>query len=656
MALHQHKGRIYCDASDLEAFLARNTLYCHLSRARRRGGAYQNIANPFYNNRNSKRWVLLESIPPELRQQIEQNIKKAGIFQEVAIAELEEKGAAAEEIGLTSTQITSEAVRSTQPALRAALEKYLDTHYEGYLEYYFMQAQPHAAAYRYARSCAFVSFLLQQEEAICEVSDDRNRRLYLRSLHANVQALLDSTDLVVSVPKSAYYRAWWQQISSELQQGKALTEVVAPLRAGNQNTRKLQEAAQQYLDYLYVSGAAMPARQIYRQLLVQAEEQGWWLTDKGFRPPAYRTVARYLERRQADLSQARQGDTAVYNHYLAQISRELPTQKNAIWGADATAHNELVFHNGRTRQCVYAVYVFDYATGKLLACAPYNTAERRGQGARAEHYIEALSEAIRRTGCRPQVLQIDQWPAFHELRKWATLRGIKVIPAGVKNARAKLVESLLGRLQNLIIRYRAGWSGQNLRASGPSSHPSPEQLAAHAKAAPSAAEAMHWLRTKQLQTYNETPFERHNGQPCGQTPDELWAALPSATSQLSKQQLAIYAGRTHRVKFTKAGLTAYRDKQAYTYCPKVSSDTDREQAMELFSELKVRSPEGCKRTLYLLDYAKGAYVFDKAWETGGKYLGYWPLQKKVSMLETLGGLLRSTSKTFGHCSGHRRHG
>ena len=167
MALHQHKGRIYCDASDLEAFLARNTLYCHLSRARRRGGAYQNIANPFYNNRNSKRWVLLESIPPELRQQIEQNIKKAGIFQEVAIAELEEEGAPAEEIGLTSTQITSEAVRSTQPALRAALEKYLDTHYEGYLEYYFMQAQPHAAAYRLGSIFFSCPFLYLNNSLLC---------------------------------------------------------------------------------------------------------------------------------------------------------------------------------------------------------------------------------------------------------------------------------------------------------------------------------------------------------------------------------------------------------------------------------------------------------------------------------------------------------
>ena len=636
MSLHEHNGKTYCDASDLKGLVPRNTLYRYLGRARKQGGSFENIANPFFNNKNSRRWVLLESLPPDLRQQVEQSIKKAGVLQEKALAKLSEKGASVEAVSATATQVTSEAVLSTQPALREALQSYLDTYYERYLEHYFMQGQPYSTAYRYARTCAFVDFLYHQESTIfVAVSDERGRRLHLRSLHANVHALLEATDLVISVQKSAYYRTWWQHACSGLQAGKSFTEVVVPLRTGNQNTRKLHAEATKYLDHLYVSGAALPAKQIYQQLLAYAKEQGWWLTEEGFRPPHYRTITRYLECRQADLAQARQGDAAVYNHYLAQISRTLSTQKNTIWGADATAHNELVFHNGRTRQCIHAVYIFDYASGKLLASAPYLTGGRHGHGERAETYVEALSEAMRSTGFRPQVLQIDQGPAAQEVKKWTSLRGIKVIPAGVKNERAKLVEGLLARLQNLIIRYRSGWSGQNLKALGPSSHPSPEQLTEHAKTASSAVEAMAWMQREQLEKYNETPFEQHDGQPSGQNPDELWTTLPSATQKLPKQQLATYAGRSHRVKFTKAGLTVYRNKQAYTYYPDVSTEATREAALRLFSELKLRSPEGSKRTLYVLDYAKGAYVFDRLWEAGGKYLGFWPLQKKVSMMEAL---------------------
>ena len=150
---------------------------------------------------------------------------------------------------------------------------------------------------------------------------------------------------------------------------------------------------------------------------------------------------------------------------------------------------------------------------------------------------------------------------------------------------------------------------------------------------PTTAEAMAWMQTKQLEEYNALLFELHNGQPSGKTPGELWTVLSSATNQLPRQQLAIYAGRCHRVKFTKVGLV-YQDKQAYTYYPKVSTDTARMQALELFAELKTRSSKGSKRTLYVLDYAKVTYVFERPWEAGGKYLGYWPLQKKVSMLET----------------------
>ena len=77
MSLHEYKGVLYCDASDLRELLSRNTLYRYLSKDRRYGGHFQNIANSFYNNRNSRRWVLLVGIPPELREQIEQNIRKS---------------------------------------------------------------------------------------------------------------------------------------------------------------------------------------------------------------------------------------------------------------------------------------------------------------------------------------------------------------------------------------------------------------------------------------------------------------------------------------------------------------------------------------------------------------------------------------------------
>ena len=75
----------------------------------------------------------------------------------------------------------------------------------------------------------------------------------------------------------------------------------------------------------------------------------------------------------------------------------------------------------------------------------------------------------------------------------------------------------------------------------------------------------------------------------------------------------------------------------------MDTEEAQQQALTLFSQLQPESPEPNKRTLYVLDYAKGAYVWTENWHAGGRSLGFWPLQQRVSMLETL---QNSTSSHF----------
>ena len=557
------------------------------------------------------------------------------------------------------TKLTSEAVLQSQSALEQALQTHIEATRGDYLEHYLQQGHTYRTALRCAKTCAFVTFLCEQEYLIeVQSTDEKAASLHTQALHANALQVLSKLD--ISVPQSAYrYHEWWSNMkqkvtpdsatkgTSMLREAlgihlqEAVPQAVLPKRQHNANTCKLHAEAQRYIDHVYSQGNALPVRQIYAKLLAHAREQGWWHAQRVFSPPSYRTVALYVSTRQADLVLARQGESAHYTRYLPQIQRSLPTEKNALWGADGTAHNELVFHNGRTRQAVYGIYIFDYASAKLLACEPYLV--RRGASERATYYIEALSSAIQKTQCVPQVLQIDRGPAYTEVKKWCEHRGIKVIPAGAKNARTKLVENLLGRLQNLVVRHREGWSGQNMTARGRNSHPSPEHLRAHAQAAPTAEDVMHWMVTDQLKIYNEVVLQSFGGQPCGRCPDEMWDTLPNAVSSLPEAQLALYAGTCHRVTFTKAGLTVYHNRLRYTYFPAVDTEEARQQALTLFSQLQPDAPEANKRTLYILDYTKGTYVWTKNWCEGGKSLGFWPLQKQVSMLETLHG---TTSEHF----------
>ena len=674
MALYKYEGKWYCEAKDLSLSVERLSLYLH--RGRKSSESFQNIRNPYYHGRNSKRLVLLASIPERLRRQVEEKFlshaprpplageekKQTRSFSDSAHSKprtdketeqpLWHAQPGTEEPTQQSVQslthLTSEAVLQSQSALEQALQTHIEATRGDYLEHYLQQGHTYRTALRCAKTCAFVTFLCEQEYLIeVQSTDAKAASLHTQALHANVIQVLSKLD--ISVPKSSYrYHQWWsnikQKVATEtcykgekealgIHLQEAVPQAVLPKRQCNTNTCKLHAEAQRYIDHVYSQGAALPVRQIYAKLLAHAREQNWWHAQRVFKPPSYRTVALYVSTRQADLVLARKGESAHYTKYLPQIQRSLPTEKNALWGADGTAHNELVFHNGRTRQAVYGIYIFDYASAKLLACAPYLV--RRGASERAIYYIEALSAAIKKTQCVPQVLQIDRGPAYTEVKKWCEYRGIQVIPAGAKNARTKLVENLLGRLQTLVVRHRKGWSGQNMTARGRNSHPSPEHLRAHAQTAPTAEDVMYWMVTDQLKIYNEVVLQSFGGQPCGRCPDEIWDTLPSAALTLPETQLALYAGTAHRVTFTKSGLTVYHNRLRYTYFPAVDTEEARQQALALFGQLQPDAPETNKRTLYILDYAKGAYVWTKHWCEGGKSLGFWPLQQTVSMLETL---------------------
>ena len=123
MALYKYDEKWYCEAKDLD--LPRHALAIHLHRGRQGIGGFQNIRNPYYNGRNSKRLVLLESLPVELRRQVEAKLQAAGQQQKEALQLLEEEGAPSQEIAAVATQFTSSSVLHNAPALARALQTHI---------------------------------------------------------------------------------------------------------------------------------------------------------------------------------------------------------------------------------------------------------------------------------------------------------------------------------------------------------------------------------------------------------------------------------------------------------------------------------------------------------------------------------------------------
>ena len=633
MSLHKHNKKWYCDTYDLQGLISESALYKQIYRGRNRvGGNFESIKNPCFSGKgSSRRLVLIESLPTELRKTVENNLRCAAVIQQATFHALETEGAPPEEIVAAATQITANTLLHNTASLKGALKKYMEMEYRRYLESYLLQGHVLKTAQRCARSCAWVVFVMEQEAFIeQQASTSCEEKRLSRALHMNLHDVLCTTTLGVQIPASQRrYLSWWQGVKEQRLAKKEVQHIINPLRLRCKEASKLTPEVKKYLDHMYAEGPSLPIKQIYALMLERGKEAGWFISAQGYKPPVYSSISKYLQTRQGALVLSRGGESQLYSSYLPTISRQFPTQKNAVWGADGTAHNVLVKYNGRIRQCVWAIYLFDYATGKLLACAPWNTAQKTGKGESATQYIDALSEAIRHIGYAPELLQLDHGPALNEVTAWCKGRGIQVVPAGIKNARAKLVEGLLGRLQNLLTRHCPAWSGMNLTTKADSSKPSATGMKQAAQQAQTAAATMAWLRFEQLELHNQLPFTCWDGKKCDKTPDELWTQLRSATHPLSALEKARLAGHKHVITFTKSGLTVQHAGEMYTYFPDVSSDTKRKKAISFFSELQPNSPEKNKRTLYITDYAAGAYVFTKDWDHEGNCLGYWPLKKKV---------------------------
>lgn len=307
------------------------------------------------------------------------------------------------------------------------------------------------------------------------------------------------------------------------------------------------------------------------------------------------------------------------------ISRDYPTKKNEVWGIDGTAHNENISDGKTTRQHLYKISIYDYATCRLLSVATI-----KGVNEAFSITKEAIQAAIKEVGYKPMVLQCDHGPAFNELKSYCKEIGITLLPAATGNARSKPVENLQFQMDNDVIRYLKGYNGQNLRALGPNSRISAKYEKTGLMNARDMAIAAEWLRTEGKKMWNERIITQLNGKPCNKTPFELWDELASETKPLSLPELAQLCGTKHHVKLTNDGLTVQDKKIEYTYFPTLNTKEEIEEAEKIFRETPRFTPESSKLDIYVLEYGKPAVVFSH----DGKLIGTWIIKERVPFLAT----------------------
>lgn len=641
MAQCNINGQVFIDFKDVKDFFNENTLFSNLKRARKAYETDSSSLPPFHNVEHPadarKRVLLFSSLPHNVQLQIIERLGAAAHQTQMALQ------TAANHNSQSTTQVAVAAVQKTvqisEPFVAAEISQYVRLHHAAYMPYYMEQGLTNTVSIaKYAKTCAFAAWCILQNAQILSLnltSKEYNR--WRRALRAIIQNLMYDGALQLYVPANDKgFSEWFDSLVLSGHTPETITQYIAIKRAGNTNSRKITERIANLIVYYAVQGNALPKKQIYAKLMEVGRIYRFteWFNKAGeFKPPTFVAVSEYIKNNERNIAYQREGVVKHYLKYVHQINREQLTLTNAIWGIDGTALDANVYveyETGKTKvyQGLYMVFVFDYASMRLLGIATTKAPTRgdRRTGETKELLTEAVIDAIRFSGYKPSVLQSDHHAILED---FCEQNAIKALPAAVGNARTKNVEGLFGTFGNLITRNMPSWTGQNMTANGANSKPSEAYRKEGYTNAPRYAEVAQWLKNEARNYWNNHIIEKINGAVVNKTPNNLWNEMQSFTLKMSSLEYAQLTATPHTVQFTTKGAVISYNYVEYTYYPNMKDEEQRNWL--IFEQRSMFKKTSSLVTILITKYGEDAHAFNHE----NKHLGLWCIKAKTPMNATI---------------------
>jgi len=640
MAQYNINGQIYVDFRDVKEFLNENTLKKELLRARRsyemdgtQLPSFHNIDHPADGR---KRLLLLATLPTTVQMQIIEHLSAAAQNTEAALR------ISTKFTPQNTTQIAVSAVQKTvevsEPFVAAQISEYIRLHHAQYIPYYMERITNINSIAKYAKTCAFAAWCILQNADILSLNltaKEYNR--WRRALRTIIQNLMYDGSIAILVPTNDKgFTEWFDNLVLQIADINNVTEYITIRRVGNINSRKITERIANLIVYYAVQGNALPKKQIYAKLMEVGKIYRFteWINKAGeFKPPTFVAVSEYIKNNEKQISYQREGAVKHYLKYVHQINREQLSLTNAMWGIDGTALDANVYveyDNGKSKvyQGIYMVFVFDYASMRLLGIATTKAPTRgdKRTGETKELLTEAVVDAIRFTGYKPSVLQSDHHAILSD---FCENNSIKALPAKVGNARTKNIEGLFGMFGNLITRNMPSWTGQNMTANGANSKPSETYRKEGYAYAPKYATVVQWLKNEARNYWNNHIIETMDGSAINKTPNMLWNEMNSFTLKMSSLEYAKLTGTPHTVQFTTVGAEIKNNNTGYTYYPNLTDEKQRNWL--IYEQRSMFKKTTSLVTLYVTTYGEDVHVFDH----DDTYLGLWCIKAKVPMNATI---------------------
>jgi transposase InsO family protein len=290
------------------------------------------------------------------------------------------------------------------------------------------------------------------------------------------------------------YGAYMSKLRQWAKQGAT---AVISAKWGNSNSRKIGAEQSAYLIAEYAQPNKPTVVKVAMRYAVEAKAKGW---------PALTDNAIYRHLMQPDVkpiwTMGRHGKAEWKNDYAHTMSLRGPSFRDALWCSDGTKLN--YFYQGQNGMMAkLQVYVImDVYSEAIIGHSFSHTEDFMTQ-------FNAAKMALKLSGHKPLQWLYDNQGGHRkaESQDFYTRASKLHFPAQPYNSKAKPVESLIGRLQQQVMRERWFFTGQNITARNINSRPNMEFIEAHRDRLPSLEEVMRFA-ADDVATWNSLPHPK----------------------------------------------------------------------------------------------------------------------------------------------------
>lgn len=404
-------------------------------------------------------------------------------------------------------------------------------------------------AQQLARACAWLSFYLnvktkQQVQAVGFQSKEQLLECILNHVTAEGLKCLNIKNI----------RVLKRKIKNFKDEGK---DSLVSKKKGNKNAGKLCEVSKALLRKIYREHNAFPITHVVFQYNLIALE-------KGLATISESTAKAYLNQPDVQMATLRQRYGKDYHRHNLELmmSRKKPSFPNAMWVMDGTPLELFYKDDSRKIKRVYGFMVVDCFSWKIIGYS-------LGQTETEKLVFQGIKDACIKTASLPHQLQFDNSSAIksNDMMAWYEKVSLFITPAEVGNARAKIIEPLLGHFRNQILRYYDNHSGGNITAKSQDSRINQEWLKDHPEAMPTLQQVTQQIEAA-VEAWNSRVMKLD-----GLSPNDKYAK-PNPKPRVLEFMDTINLfwkfrvdrkGEKRELKYSPNGLSMTINKERHTY-------------------------------------------------------------------------------------------